>query len=160
MEDAKKYRLALTGFIIMVVLNVAILVSIWIMRPPQFHRRRPHGNRPFRVEHFMKNRLHLNKEQRKKFNQLRHQQIARSRPIIRDIRKKRGDLINLLKSDQIDSARADSLIEGIGRDQIQLQHQIFNHFAQLRQLCTPSQKKKFNRLMQRVLHRYGRPPRP
>jgi Spy/CpxP family protein refolding chaperone len=160
MSDSKKYKLVLSGFIIMVILNIAVLVSIWIMRPPFFHPHPPPPPKaPPPVEHLFKQQLNLNKKQRKIFIRLRNRQISRSKKIIRDIQKKRGQLINLLKTNQADSSKVDSLILLMGKDQMQLESNVFNHFKQIRALCNPQQKKVFDHIIQRVFLQYESQPK-
>lgn len=162
MTDAKKYKLALGGFVVMVILNAAVLISMWVMKPPHLPRRHP-GNTQARVQRFLQRQLNLNPQQQKAFHQLRRKQIDRSRKLIRDIQQKRGQLVTLLKSNEAPNrqTQADSLIALIGNDQTRLEHDVFTHFVQLRQLCNPRQKKKFDQIIEHVLRRYGHPkPKP
>lgn len=55
-------------------------------------------------------------------------------------------------------AQRDTLAKQIAMNQTIIEMATYNHFAAVRQICTPEQKLKFNEVIQEVLRRMG-PPR-
>ena len=65
--------------------------------------------------------------------------------------KLRESLFEGLKSDALSSS-TDSIANKIAENQKQIEMVTFNHFTEVRKLCTPQQKEIFNEIIEDVLH--------
>ncbi|MDX1586155.1 MAG: periplasmic heavy metal sensor [Balneolaceae bacterium] len=151
MEYKTKYRWALTGFLVMLVLNIVVVAGIWILRPgggPPFRE----GQSQFRVQRFIERELNLSEEQRNAFRELRKDHIRETRAYFRDIRQARGALFEALRNEESDVA-VDSLTAVIGRKQQELEEALYDHFSELRNICNDEQKAKFDQIISRVMQR-------
>lgn len=151
MEYKTKYRWALTGFLVMLVLNIAVITGIWILRPgggPPFRE----GQSQFRVQRFIERELNLTEDQKNRFRELRRDHIRDTRTYFKDIRMARGELFEALSDDASD-ASVDSLTTVIGRKQQELEQAFYDHFSKLRSICDEEQKAKFDRIILRMMQR-------
>lgn len=151
MEYKTKYRWALTGFLVMLVLNIAVIAGIWILRPgggPPFRE----GQSQFRVQRFIERELDLSDEQRITFRELRRDHIRETRGYFRDIRMARQELFEALRDEESEVA-VDSLTGIIGRKQQELEKAFYDHFSELRSICDEEQKAKFDQIISRVMQR-------
>lgn len=154
MEASKKYKWALTGFIIMLVLNILVLGSIWMVKK---EGRSFDDDRAvqFRMQRFMERELDFSDEQKQAFEKLRRDHIQKTRNIYGDIRRNRQALYSELQGENRPdtSERMDSLTSQIGESQALLDAAVFEHFIQIRGMCTEVQKQKFDQIIEKVMQR-------
>lgn len=154
MDYKKKYKWVLAGFIIMLLLNILVLGSIWMVK---------NGGRPFgrdgavqfRVQRFMERELDFSEAQKQAFEELRRDHIQETRSIYGDIRKQRRALFAELQGDEEDDSavRIDSLTNLIGQSQARLDSAIYKHFKEIRSICNVEQRQKFDRIIEKVMVR-------
>lgn len=154
MEYAKKYKWALSGFIIMVILNIALLATAWVVRYDRHHTGSK-GSVPFRMQRFMERELNFSEAQKQAFDELRKEHFRESRAIFNDIKKYRRALFDELQGGEANQAQArvDSLTTLIGNAQARLDAAIYEHFMEVRNMCNEEQKQKFDRIIQKVIQR-------
>jgi len=153
MNYQRKYKWALTGFIIMVILNLGTLVTIWVIKPP--HRADLMHNRGERMQHFITRELDLTDAQKEQFRSIRQRHIRETRSILEEMHHHRRAYFQLLKEfdRQGDSVRVDSLASLIARDQARLERSIYQHFSEIRSILNEDQKAKFEQLIDRIMRR-------
>lgn len=154
MEYAKKYRWALVGFIILLVVNIGTLATIWMMRPPQQLPAFANGEgQPRRVQRFLERELNLNQQQRSEIRQLRQQHLSRMRSVREEIHRSRDAYLKLLQNSDspTNKKRVDSLATLIGRAHAQLERANYEHFTQMRALLNSDQRARFDTLLEQSL---------
>jgi len=151
-----KLRFLAWAVILLLLLNAGTL--IYLFTEKRTDQRPPRGEGPsnFIVEH-----LKLDKQQREQFFQLRrqHQQITRT--IHEEDRLLHDQYFELLKTDNPDKAKADSISRLIGQQRSRLEAATFDHFQQLRKLCDGDQKKLLDETIDeitRLMMPKGPPP--
>jgi Spy/CpxP family protein refolding chaperone len=155
MDDKKKYRWALAGFLVMLFLNIAVIAGIWMFRPgSQFMGREGAGQ--FRMQHFIERELNLSEDQKQAFRELRRDHFKETQNISRDIRMYRSALFDQLQEGDGNTQKADSLTQALGKAQEAMEKAIYEHFAELRSICDEKQKEKFDRITERVMLRLDR----
>ncbi|MFH5884131.1 periplasmic heavy metal sensor [Halalkalibaculum sp. DA3122] len=164
MEYAKKYRWALAGFIILLLLNIGTLATVWMIRPPQ-QTSILNDERPRRVQRFLERELELNQQQRTQIQQLRQQHMQRIRSVMEDVRKNRAVYFNILQTADTLEARGqiDSLARRIGHAHAELERANYDHFRKIRQILNENQRSRFDRILEQSMQgpqRRGREPRP
>jgi protein CpxP len=155
----KKETLLTTAVIALLLLNFGTLGFLFFHRPPH----PPGAEQPGRriVQH-----LQLDAAQQQKFEQLKSAHHEQMRTADRAYRDALEQYFALLKNDTVDIARRDSLQAVLTRIQQERASVTFQHFADLKALCTPQQRTRFDALlpdlMQVILppRRDNRPPRP
>lgn len=138
----------------MLTMNAITLFILFHM-----HLDRPeHGARGNRPADFIIKQLNLDDQQQKQFADLRnqHQQIVRSEES--EDHRLHVIYFGMLKTDEPDKSRVDSVATLIGDQRKKLATATFDHFLQLRALCRPDQKKLFDETVDEIAKMIGGPP--
>ena len=99
-------------------------------------------------------KLHFDKKQIKQYDiyiQQHRKAIIENETAIK---KLRSNLFTQLKYKQ-DSAKTDSLIGFIARQQGVVEHINYKHFIEIKNLCKPSQQKDFNELTNEIVNLFS-----
>lgn len=152
------FLLAVIG--VLVVLNAVTLFFLWRHRPPAPPLRSVPGTSLIRPNpaDFIIHELNLDEKQQEAFETLRADYGERMREYRKNIDICRRQLPGILSRG--DTAQARAVAEKIGLLQKQIEWATFEHFRQVRALCTDKQKKKFDDIIQQVLRLMTLPPRP
>ncbi|MDX1617602.1 MAG: periplasmic heavy metal sensor [Balneolaceae bacterium] len=156
-ELSKKYRWALIGFIVMVLLNIGTLATIWIIRPPH----RPAvglEEQPRRVQRFLERELDLTASQREAFRLLRQEHFRETQSIVKDLAASRRAYFDLLSQPDsaVDAALRDSLLHRIGSGHAQLEASTYRHFREMRNMLDRGQRQKLDRIIEQTIQRRER----
>lgn len=154
----KKETLLTVAVLALLLLNFGTLGVLLLRRPPH----PPGGRGPERLDRQIVETLDLNAEQRQKFEQLKsahHEQMLASEQAYRDAL---GNYFALLKADTVPPAQRDSLQALLAHIQEERAGVTFQHFADLKALCSTEQQKRFADLLpdlMRVILPGNAPPR-
>jgi periplasmic protein CpxP/Spy len=111
---------------------------------------------------FLTRELQLTTEQQTQYRTLivAHQAVAK--PLQDSLQMAKELFFNLLKSSATTAAIMQNANDAIGRYEVLLNETKFDHFKQLRSICTPVQQIKFDEVIQTALRKMGngKPPRP
>ena len=134
---------------ILIALNIILIVLLILGRPPH----RQGGNDPGK---YIVEKLKFTDQQEAAFEKLKE---AHHEAVL-DLRKEGDELrksfFNGLISDSSNSNK-DSLANKIAENQKQIELVTYDHFEEVKILCTPEQKIIFNDIIHEVLERLGRP---
>lgn len=101
--------------------------------------------------------LNFTPEQIKSFDALKEQHHE----IVMKLREQGHDLrdnyFELLKSDSPDTNQIKEKGAGIAANQLAIEEATFNHFKEVRNLCNPEQKKRFDSIINDVIKMLGKP---
>jgi hypothetical protein len=141
--------------ILLLLCNIGLVLTLWLK--PGMQKGGP-GETP---RDFVIRNLHFTDDQIKQYDLLikdHRQAMDRLRHEAMDYRK---DLFGNLKSES-NNANADSLAGLIAGTQKQIELVTWNHFAQVRKICTDAQKTEFDNIIGDVIKKmngHGPPPR-
>lgn len=158
MEYAKKYRWALIGFIILLVLNIATLATIWIIRPPTRLAGFGEQEQPRRVQRFLERELDLSRQQRESFRQLRENHMRETRSLVSELLDSRRAYYELLNrpDSAIGVSVKDSLVRRIGSAHARLEESTYNHFQEVRRILDEEQRRQFDSIIEQTIERRSR----
>ncbi|HUS02243.1 MAG TPA: periplasmic heavy metal sensor [Chitinophagaceae bacterium] len=142
--NISKNNLLIWSVILLVIANVAVLVTIW-----STHRKQGPG-RGTPADYLIKE-LNLNSDQQNKLRSLAKQHHEQSLKIREGIKSARHDLFKLLQQPAIDDSTKRSAADNVAKDLEQLDLLTFDHFKEVRSICTPEQQKKFDKIIEDVL---------
>jgi hypothetical protein len=102
--------------------------------------------------------VNFSDEQAAKFKQMMTDHIERMRPIMMEVRKAKDSMFSYMRQP---TAPSDSVLQTLADNIAQKQKfqelQSFNHFRQVRELCTEEQKPKFDTVIRKMINRsFGR----
>ena len=138
--------------VILILANLAVITLFWMAH----HRRQQRAvGTP---QEFLVKQLGLNEKQQQQLHQLASEHHMQSEKIRGKIKDARDHFFDLLKQSNVtDSAKLEAAAP-VADNLKQLDLLTFEHFRQVRMLCTPDQQKKFDEIINEVLQMIGGPP--
>ena len=134
--------------ILLVVLNLALLASIWLKPQPSHHSTDIISQ--FKME------LDLTAEQTQQFKNLRKENFEKTKPLHNLIRRNKQSIIEALGQQPPDTLKANQLVRQITRQQQTIEELLVEHYLALKQVCTPQQQQRLNTLFLKAM----KPKRP
>lgn len=105
--------------------------------------------------HYMANRVGFNEAQLKEYRTLLENHRTNKNELQRSIDSKRKELYDLLKVEGNHTKQVDSLAHEIGILSSQTEKASYQHFANIRAICTPEQLIKLDNMLNEAMHRRG-----
>jgi hypothetical protein len=140
--------------VLLVVCNVGLMLIIWLKpRMPFGH---PQGEGP---RNFVIQSLKFSDEQVKKYDALINVHKHTMDSLRDQSMQYRQLLFGNLKNETTGAVEADSLAKHIADNQKQIEMVTYNHFAQVRAICTDAQKTEFDRIIGEVTKKMNGNPR-
>jgi len=143
------------AFLVLIALNIITLSTLWIMHEREAER--PNGKQPALVD-FLVKELGLDSAQKKKLIVLQDEHRQQMQAIRRYNRDAKNAFFDLLQQEDLsDTALATAAKEAVRYD-AETDMLTFRHFQQIRALCNPEQKVKFESVIRQVLRMMAPPP--
>lgn len=139
--------------ILLAILNVVLLVFIWT------GRNRPRNNSPRAGMMVFEERLALNETQARQLKQLRDDHFKTMMQLRNESQETRKSLHSLWAEANA-SNKVTELTQRMGSLHAAIEKATFDHFAQIRAICSPEQQKIFDELIKDVLSKGERPGAP
>ena len=160
-----KLRFLSITVVLLLLLNVGTLVYLFMSQKTKDEQVGPPGRA---AADFIIQQLKLNDQQQQQFAALRRQHQDITRQVQNEDRRLHDEYFGLLKTDNPDKIKADSISLLIAKQRSLVEAATFDHFQQLRKLCNDDQKKLFDSVIDEVLrmmapkgpHPGGPPPPP
>ena len=141
------------AFIALLIMNVASLAAVWLIK-----EKRP-APRP-EVAEFLARELGFDSLQKQQLFRLRSEHQQQARELRGKTREAKDALFALLKESSVPDSVLAKAAEASSVNDRQLDILTFRHLQQIRELCTPVQKKRFDEVIHEVLRSMGPPPPP
>lgn len=162
MDKTKHNRNLIITIVVLVIINIAALLLLWLGKPKNDNMRgtKNIGDEKVRIQNMLKEELGFSTEQVEKFLILRENHHKKSVEL--------NDELMIVKRKMFEEAMygdksiiSDSLLNLSLEKQSQLELLTFKHFLKLKEICTPDQKKKLFEIVDRLLvkSQQGGPPR-
>jgi len=152
-SSRNKVLLFLIG--ILLLTNIFLVIFFVVKRPDD--KPRPGRDRSAWVRDYLKDSVGFNEQQLSQYDQLRQQNRENMRPLFEDLGNAKLKFYELVSQPGSDSANQ-AAATLIGEKQKALDIAFFNHFRQVRGLCTPEQLPKYDAQVQRIIQRMVAPP--
>ncbi|OWY26059.1 hypothetical protein C7N43_35765 [Sphingobacteriales bacterium UPWRP_1] len=139
--------------LLLVLLNAGMLGIIWLRKPPPHL---PGGGKSAAV--YLTKELGFTSQQEEQYQKMHrqhHQTVDSIRTADQEIRQR---LFDLLQTNLTDTTDAAQLANSLGNNRAKTEWVTFTHFKEVKQLCTPEQQIKFNRVIDEALRMLKPPP--
>lgn len=143
--------------IVLLLINISTLGYLWMGKGK--HRPLP-PPRPVEPKDIIINELKLDEDQQEQFDLFRHRHRKSTDSVQRIIRTLQGELFALVKQDEMDTVKRDSLLNKIEECEAAKHLITIQHFHDIRTILNPHQKELFNDLMEDIGRRITAPGRP
>ena len=156
MTTEKKYRWALTGFIVMLLLNLATLATIWIERPVRsdWNRQTNDNQRRSGVHKFMQKELGLSQDQTETMATLRKSHFGEMRQLRDELDAQRRAYFEfIMGTDSDNQQKRDSILTELKEQYIETENAFYLHMKEMKSVLTADQQQKFKQLMRETMAR-------
>lgn len=153
--NRNKILLFLVG--ILLLTNIVLVVFFVGKKTPGKQRSRS-DDRSSVLREFLKDSLNFNDQQLAQYDELRQTNRENMRPLFEDLGKAKMAYYQFINRDSTDTA-GQSAAALIGEKQKALDMAFFNHFRQVRTLCTPEQQVRYDSAVQQIIRKMVAPPR-
>jgi hypothetical protein len=149
MDIGKKYRWALTGLIIMIVLNAVTLFTIWINQSDHDRRNyRSSDHDRGSMQEYMKEKIGLNDDQAESITDMRRGHYREIRTFRDSLEKNRRVYFEFIMSEEADNEqKRDSLRNLLTEQYENIEGLLYNHMTEVKELLNEEQQDKFEKLM-------------
>lgn len=136
--------------IFLLVANIVTIIVFWIgMKKDRAAAQQPSA--------YIIKELSFNENQQEQYMQMVKQHRAQARQIQEQVRTIKDSFFDLLGSKNIDHTLRNNLASKISSLNRELDLVTFDHFKDLRKICTPDQQRKFDKIIKDVLRMMGGP---
>jgi len=145
--------------VFLLLVNIGTLTFLWVtkMPPPP----PPHHGGGNKVFEFLVKELQLTDSQQKQYATLRDEHHAAMEATNKHNMELRHQLFDGLHTASTDTMMVHRLTDSIAANQQKLEMITFNHFRQVRAMCSAEQQKKFDEVIDEALRMMNpKPPRP
>lgn len=143
---------------ILLLTNIALVVFFVARKGGPEKQRNRGGDRSSVVREFLKDSIGFNDQQLAQYDQLRQQNRETMRPLFEDLGNAKMTYYTFVSQPNADSA-SQAAAALIGEKQKALDMAFFNHFRQVRELCTPGQQTKYDSMVQHIIRKMVAAPR-
>ena len=150
MKPIGKQSLLVTVVIILIALNLGVVAFMW-------YTQRPNNEGPANTR-FLIERLNFSKEQEQQYLDLQRRLADSLEPVKEHERKVHDRFFEMMHAEAPDSAQVAATIDTMGHIRGQIEYFTFMHFRQVRAMCTPEQKTKFDATISEAMRRMAPPP--
>lgn len=135
MNNTKREKIVLIGIVVLVCINSATLLMMWMNKPP-FPPPHPPHERPDKI---IIERLQLDEKQQKEFEKIKHEHQAQMHEIHQQTNELHQKYFKLLENENVNDSVADVYEKQLASLSEQREEYTFQHFLKLKKICRPDQ---------------------
>lgn len=150
MNIEKKYRWALTGLIIMILLNAATLITVWLNHPDgkDWRNHRSYQHERGSMQEYMKEKLRLTDQQAESIVELRRGHYREIRSFRDSLEQNRRDYFRFVMSEDAgDQIKRDSVLTLLTRQYENIEELLYSHMTEVKEILDEKQQERFEELM-------------
>lgn len=149
--------------ILLVIINVVALTTMIYQRHNPvtgYSGPLPSEDMDFRgMNYFLRHELNLTDEQFELLRQQRRESIQASGRIMRSLHDKRNEMLEEIMKEDPNEKQLKKLSNEIGELHAELKLKTFNHFLEIKRMCTPEQEVRLNQFLLEIKERNPLPGR-
>ncbi len=146
MSNSKVYKI---GFFVMLVINIAVMTFLLIGPPPPQHEPGVPHHQDIKDE--ISDRLKLTAEQKEKYLELAVEHREELRTIERSQKELASQYLGFLKTTGVPEAEMEEVLSQLSQLESAKIDATYEHFEELKKLCTTSQLADFDNIMDQVI---------
>ena len=150
MDIFKQKRYLVLLVVLLLILNLATLLMLWLNRPPQpilqRGQRRPEQEK-MHIQRLLKDQLGFDVTQTEQYLKLRKEQQERASLIQNEIQRIKKQMFDEVLKDNPQMTLSDSLLKLSQEKMADLEQLTFSYFLDLKKLCKPEQQDKLKFLI-------------
>jgi hypothetical protein len=150
MDIYKQKRYLIFLVVLLIILNLATLLMIWLNKPQQPLMDRKHLGPEQETEHIqqlLKDELGFDEAQTEQYLKLREEQKERVSLIQNEIKRIKKQMFDEVLKDNPQTTLSDSLLQLSQEKMVILEHTTYSYLLELKKLCKPEQRDKLKFLI-------------
>lgn len=150
MKIETKFKWALTGFLVMVLLNAALLTTIWIKKSGNRDGRsfRDSDRNPNVIHRYMQRELQLSDDQTDSLSALRKSHFEEMRELRKGLNEDRRAYFNFIMSDEAaNDQKRDSILTELSDQYNLIENMFYTHMTDMKEILNNDQQERFEQLM-------------
>jgi len=161
MEFQKKNRMMIWAITVLLIMNIATLALLWFSQFKKPKPLPPPGTQESLIEgvKFLEKELNLSEKQIQLFIESRNKHAYQSKEIQDKIHQLKMQILDEVFKSAPDSVKIRKLSNEIGKQQIEFERGLSEHFLELKSYCNPEQQEKLKLFLYDVVS-MTRPPKP
>jgi periplasmic protein CpxP/Spy len=159
MSSQSKNKILIFIITILLLTNIGVLIS--------FEGMRKHGDKDSKTDKahagitdLLKKEVGFSDTQMAQYKQMRKEHWDKMKPLFDEMNNTKTRFYDLLNNTAVSDSVLNQMADSIGIRQKNIDLQIFHHFKEVGNLCTPEQQPKFDSLVVRVIKRMATPHKP
>lgn len=153
--NGRGYKILIATVALLLLCNIALVGTMWL-KPGRQSAPEHRGPRDFVIRS-----LKFTDDQVKQYDVLIEDHQRSMRRLRRESMELRQQLFNNIKNEGHGYLNTDSLANLIGQNQKEIERVTYQHFVQVRAMCTDAQKREFDKIIGDVIQKMnGRPGGP
>ncbi|HEY8388369.1 MAG TPA: hypothetical protein VIK74_07180 [Parasegetibacter sp.] len=161
MNSTSRYKWLVFIIGVLLVTNIAMLAMLVKKKDPPKRENRSGQTQTYqsRTVMILEKEVGFSKEQLEQYQALREDHSTKMRPIIEKIRASKDSFYRLLSLPEISDSLLQATAAKVAEAENQVNLQTFQHFRDIKALCTPEQQPKFEKFIENVISRMVVPVR-
>ncbi|WP_421775433.1 Spy/CpxP family protein refolding chaperone [Gracilimonas sp.] len=150
MKIETKFKWALTGFLVMVLLNAALLTTIWVKKSGNRDGRsfRDNDRNPNVIHRYMQRELQLTDVQTDSLSALRKSHFQEMRELRKELNEDRRSYFNFIMGDEADNdQKRDSILTELTNRYNLIENMFYTHMTDMKEILNSEQQERFEQLM-------------
>lgn len=150
MKIETKLKWVLTGFLVMVLLNAALLTTIWIKKSGNRDGRsfRDNDRNPNVIHRYMQRELQLTDAQTDSMSALRKSHFEEMRKLRKELNEDRRAYFNFIMGDEANNEqKRDSLLTELTNRYNLIENMFYTHMTDMKEILNNDQQEQFEQLM-------------
>jgi len=143
MSTGSRNKILIFIIAVLLIANIAMLV---VYKKSEDEKKVIADRSRFGLTPFLKEQIKFTEPQMTDFEKLKTKQKETLRPIFDSLKSAKTDLYSLLDKPAISDSTVNLLASNIGKYQGEIDYKFFTYFQNVRNLCTPEQRAKFDTL--------------
>lgn len=147
---------------VLLISNITALGALWALHHNCGGGRPPVGNAPggkTGIE-LLAEDLNFSPEQVKQLKELREAHFKKAKVLEQTMQETRRALHQLIKDPDVTQETIDSMATAIGNAHRDMEMLVFQHFMDIKGICTEAQQKQFDETLDKILRQMGPPQGP
>ncbi len=152
----QKRRLGQITIVLLVLLNLALILTMIISKPPRRGNETPQQG----LEGFLREELQLSEEQMQAFVDIRNGHFNTLKPKMEALSDSMEILVDAAFDPDVDSLDVAELTKSMAVIHTEMDLALYRHFAHLNEICSPEQQVLLRKLADQLIRGSTQPPPP
>ena len=146
-----KTKPLITIIVFLLITNIGMLIYFIVTNKPAEKKQKSYQSTG--MYHSLEKEVGFSKDQLDKYLSIRKEQMQKMKTLFNDVRDAKKDFYGLIYSPNLSDSLVNADADSIAKKQKTLDLQMLGYFKNVRNICTPAQRQKFDSTMKKEVAR-------